>query len=91
MLLSAPVSPALALSACCSHTTYRGPASQQSVLSQGTWLNPLNFNRPPATPHFPLSFNSEDLSELRPELVQVLLSGDMGSYSPTHFHDEAVQ
>ena len=70
MLLSAPVSPALALSACCSHITYWGPASQQSVLSQGTWLNPLNFNTPPATPHFPLSFNSEDLSELRPELVE---------------------
>lgn len=59
MLLSAPVSPALALSACCSHTTYRGPASQQSVLTQGIWLNPLSINRPSAsyalaTPHFPI-------------------------------------
>ena len=50
MLLSAPVSPALALSACCSHTTYWGPASQQCVLSQGTWLNPLSINRPSAFP-----------------------------------------
>ena len=33
MLLSAPVSPALALSACCSHTTYWGPC-QPAVCAQ---------------------------------------------------------
>ena len=65
MLLSAPVSPALALTACYSHTTYPWALPARSL---------CNFNRPPvflhpATPHFPLSSDSEELSELRPELV----------------------
>ena len=73
MLLSAPVSPAFALSACCSHTTYQGPASQQSVLSQGTWLKSLSINRPQLSEGpslLTMSPNSRDLSELRAELVE---------------------